>query len=142
MRDHNHKVGMILGYCSELPDMTEADLAEARALVDPVDVLTAPPPLVVRVAPPPPAEFDQEKAWEAMDAAIALIARHYSFDEHAVWCAVWDMADDIEEKTGLPALGRTLERPLGWAALGIMAAMKITGLPAASLPEPLWLDVQ
>lgn len=155
-------VQFLLGYSSELPDMTPADYHDAAAL-SPLNDVTAvdagPPPVVrvhtTRIAPPPiisPAapsktlgdilsqalgfsgDHGSCEDWEWMEAFSALIARHYCLCPDLVWGAVLDMEAHAYEQTGLPCLRKTFEVPWGASALGLYIAKELGVEGADDLP--------
>lgn len=73
------------------------------------------------------AAAEQEGAldWTVMDAAADLIAAHYHFDPNEVWGVLVELEIETERDTGLANFGHLLERPVGFASLGLNVAHRL-----------------
>lgn len=65
--------------------------------------------------------------WDAITAAVDLIACHYSFDTGDIWEVVFELEVSCAEANGHHAFGHLLERPWGFTCLGRRVAQNILG---------------
>lgn len=72
--------------------------------------------------------------WQVIEAVIDLISEHYGFNRDLVWGAVFDLHSELEAETGQALFGRALERPPGFATLGLRVAQKLLGEEADEMP--------
>lgn len=93
----------------------------------------------------------EAKAQDAAEADFAMelflshfpdaVAAHYGLDTGDVWEVLFDLEDDVREKTGLEWLGKNLLYPFSYALAGVAIAAKVTGLPEAALPAPMQITI-
>lgn len=147
-RDHWGAVGFLLGYCSELPDMTPADYQEACFGPGELPVIqtvrTAPPPTVapaqqtlgelIAQALDCPSDDSTSDDWDLMEAVSQMIARHYRICPDEVWIEVLNFEAKATEETGIPYLRRTFACPSGVAALGAYIAHELGVEGAFDMP--------
>lgn len=138
-RDFSEKVAALIDRCSGLPDLTIGEHLEAA--FDAAQCATGATMTLDRGEHvcPPLTEAEEDLARERFDQAAAVFAVHYGLDQAAVWDALYDLEAELIEAGGLPWFGRLLNEPVGWTALGIRVAEKVTGLASDALPVPFML---
>lgn len=78
--------------------------------------------------------------WDTIEAAANAIAAHYALPLDDVWSVIIDLEIETLNETGAECFGRALERPLGFAILGLSVAIAILGEAAARAHPVLRLD--
>jgi hypothetical protein len=137
-KDFSDSVAALLGYCSDLPDITPGERIAAGlgAVAELTGAVLADDPIE-----PAPAmdDLDEAKALERFDQAAAVFAVHYGLEHAAVWTAMYELEGELIEQGGLPWFGHLLSSPVGWTALGIRVAERVTGLDPDALPPPFMM---